>query len=54
MNTKPRKYPRVVKKTVSEESESVLTLSMAAAAGILVFTFVEGLLCGCVLRKRLG
>lgn len=46
-----RKHPRSHAKTKQEDEENVLNLSAAVAAGILAFSFVNGMLLGYMWKK---
>lgn len=48
-----RKHPRVYEKKVNESEEKSYSLSMAAAAGILAFTFVNGMFWGYMIKRKL-
>ena len=50
---KHRNNPRVYKKNNTVQDETVLSLSLAAAAGVLAFTFVKGMFWGYLIGKRL-
>ncbi|MCR4434576.1 MAG: hypothetical protein QHH06_00360 [Clostridiales bacterium] len=50
---KDRKYARPYSNKKIAEEEAVVNLSATAAAGILAFTFLNGLLAGFMLKKAL-
>ncbi len=50
---KYRKHPRVHRKRNAENSENTLTISGAAALGILGIVLAKGILLGYMLRKGL-
>ena len=52
--TKYRKYPRAHKKSAPEEDERTLTLSTAAAVGILAAIFIKGMFWGYLIKKKMG
>ena len=49
-----RKHPRVYNKKQTENNDDTLTLSGAAAAGIIGLTFITGVFGGYFLKRRLG
>lgn len=49
-----RKHPRIYKKSVPEEEQRTLSLSAAAAAGILTLAFLKGMFWGYLIKKRMG
>jgi hypothetical protein len=51
---KYRKHPRVYTKKNHTCDEKVLSLTAAAAVGILAFTFAKGFFWGYMLKKRLS
>lgn len=54
MNYKRNKnHSRVYKRNPVVEKEKVMTLSAAAAAGILLFAFAKGMFWGYMLKKKL-
>ena len=52
--TKYRKYSRAPKKSVPKEDERTLTLSAAAAVGILAAAFIKGMFWGYLIKKKMG
>ncbi|HHV29594.1 hypothetical protein [Acetivibrio mesophilus] len=46
-----RKYPRTHMKQTEHEDTRTLDLSIAQATGVLVLTFVTGMLSACLLKK---
>jgi len=57
-NVRNRKYARSYKKQNNENidtqynSERELVISMPCAIGIMAFTFLNGMLLGCLLKRR--
>ncbi|MCX7843575.1 MAG: hypothetical protein N2489_10985 [Clostridia bacterium] len=52
--TKYRRHPRVYKKQAEENNENTLTLTAAAAAGILALSFAKGMFWGYMIKKWRG
>lgn len=47
-----RIHPRVYNKKCTEDTETVLNMNVTTAVGILVATFINGVIVGCLIRKK--
>ncbi len=51
MYKKYRKHPRVIEKK-SQEDNPVMTIGIAAAIGVVVFAFLNGMVLGCTIKRK--